>query len=264
VDEAQDFGDEMLRVVTEMIRPGGDLVVALDASQDLYGRRSSWETLGIRARGHTRRLRHVYRNTAEIFEFGSRFLGRQPVRRRQPAALPEPWPFRGPVPALERFESRDDLLASTAGEIRARLEAEGGDEEIAVIYDDKIYGRDRFSYDNRAMPMRILGALDRAGVRATWVSRDARSKRAYGPGRDRVVVISIHSAKGLDFDRVYLVGMDRIVPAGAAGRKLRAILYVALTRARYALAVPYVEETPFIRRMMGIRDALQSRRGGTT
>ena len=258
VDEAQDFSDGMLRVVTETIRPGGDLVVALDASQDLYGRRSSWENLGIRARGHTRRLRHVYRNTAEIFEFGRRFLGRQPVRRRQPAVLPDPWPFRGPLPVLERFESVDELLASTAGEIRTRLEAEGPDEEIAVVYDDKIYGRDRFSYDNRAMPMRILGALDQAGVRAAWVSRDARSKRAYGPGRDPVVVISIHSAKGLDFDRVYLVGMDRIVPPEAAGRKVRATLYVALTRARYELLVPYVEETPFIRRMKEIRDVLRA------
>jgi superfamily I DNA/RNA helicase len=249
VDEAQDFSDDMLRVVTGMLQPGGDLVIALDASQDLYGRRSSWEDLGIRARGRTRRLRHVYRNTAEIFELGRRFLGRQPARRRQPAVLPEPWPFRGPPPLLRRFESMEAVLAFTAEEIRARLEKEGEGEEIAVIYDDKIYGRDRFSYDNRSMPMRILGALERAGVPAEWVSRDARSKRAFGPGRAPVVVISIHSAKGLDFDRVYLLGADRVEPPAEARKKVQATLYVALTRARYALTVPYVEETSFVRRL---------------
>ncbi|MCF8063041.1 MAG: AAA family ATPase [Deltaproteobacteria bacterium] len=261
VDEAQDFSDDMLRVVTEMLRPGGDLVVALDASQDLYGRRSAWESLGVRARGRTRRLEHVYRNTAEIFEFGRRFLGRQAVRRRQPAVLPEPWPFQGPLPQLRRFESMDAVLSFVAGEIRARVETEGRSGETAVIYDDKIYGRDRFSYDNRAMPMRILGALEQAGVGARWVSRDARPKRAFEPGREPVVLISIHSAKGLDFDRVYLVGVDRIVPPEAATKKVQATLYVALTRARYALVVPYVEETPFIHRM---RVVLQATRKGAS
>ena len=36
--------------------------------------------------------------------------------------------------------------------------------EIAVIYDDKIYGRERFAYDNRALPMSLLRKMESAHI----------------------------------------------------------------------------------------------------
>jgi ATP-dependent exoDNAse (exonuclease V) beta subunit len=62
-------------------------------------------------------------------------------------------------------------------------------------------------------------------------------------------VISIHSAKGLDFELVYLVGLDHIHPRDLRRNYLVSTVYVALTRAKYRLIIPYIEESELITRM---------------
>ncbi len=62
-------------------------------------------------------------------------------------------------------------------------------------------------------------------------------------------MISIHSAKGLDFDLVYLVGVDQVIPTDETRERLIRLLYVAITRAKQRLVIPYVEETEIITRL---------------
>ena len=121
--------------------------------------------------------------------------------------------------------------------------------KIAVLYDGKVYGPSRFAYDDRALPVRILKKLEASGIPASWISQDARSKEMYDITTDRVSVISIHSSKGLDFDLVYLVGIDHIPLTKATKETLISLVYVAMTRAKYRLVIPYVEETDLITRM---------------
>jgi superfamily I DNA and RNA helicase len=121
--------------------------------------------------------------------------------------------------------------------------------EIAVVYDDKVYGPSRFAYDNRALPMRILNTLETSGIPTAWISQDVRSKEMYDITTDRVSLISIHSSKGLDFDLVYLVGIDHIRPTEGTKGALVSLVYVAMTRAKYRLVIPYVEETGLIKRI---------------
>ena len=66
---------------------------------------------------------------------------------------------------------------------------------------------------------------------------------------DRVSLISIHSSKGLDFDLVYLIGMDRFRPSDATRNVLTHLIYVAMTRAKYRLVIPYAEDTEILKRM---------------
>jgi superfamily I DNA/RNA helicase len=66
---------------------------------------------------------------------------------------------------------------------------------------------------------------------------------------DRVSLISIHSSKGLDFALVYLLGVDRIIPTEEIHDRLIRLIYVAITRAKFRLVIPYVEETRFITRL---------------
>jgi superfamily I DNA/RNA helicase len=122
---------------------------------------------------------------------------------------------------------------------------------VAILYDDKVHGPDRFAYDNCALPMRMLKRLEDEGIPSTWVSQDVRSKELFDVTTDRVSVISIHSAKGLDLDLVYLIGMDRIRPTEATKAYLIPLVYVAMTRAKYRRVIPYVDETELIRRMEG-------------
>jgi ATP-dependent exoDNAse (exonuclease V) beta subunit len=53
----------------------------------------------------------------------------------------------------------------------------------------------------------------------------------------------------LDFDLVYLVAAERIIPTDETRDRLIRLLYVAITRAKYRLVIPYVEETEFISQM---------------
>ena len=250
VDEGQDFDGTMMKILLNLLTTGGDFVIGLDSYQDLYRRKPSWKSIGIRASGRTRYLKKVYRNTAEIFDLTQRFMGEVPRVERQLALLPFDFAFHGDLPELRRFASQEEIEDFLIDDLKRCI----GEEyykrsEIAVIYDDKVYGPSRFAYDNRALPMRLLGRLETSGIPAAWISKDVRSKEMYDITTDRVSLISIHSSKGLDFELVYLVGLDHIRPAAATKDALISLVYVAMTRAKYRLVIPYMEETELISRM---------------
>jgi hypothetical protein len=250
VDEGQDFNHPMLKVLLSLLRPEGELVISLDSYQDLYRRRGSWKSWGIRAGGRTYRLERVYRNTSEISQFTRNFLGDVPERRRQLALLPRDFSLHGPWPEMRRFRSQEEVEAFITKDLSKQIEqGRYRRSEIAIIYDDKIYGPDRFGYGNRSLPMRLLRKLEDSGIPAAWVSRDAKAKALFDMRADRVALISIHSSKGLDFDLVCLVGADRIRPSNRTRKDLITLVYVAMTRAKYRLVIPYVEETELIQRM---------------
>ncbi|MBW2031055.1 MAG: ATP-binding domain-containing protein [Deltaproteobacteria bacterium] len=250
VDEGQDFGKEMMKILLGLLRLGGDLLIALDSYQDLYGTKVSWKSLGVNAAGRTRVLDKVYRNTVEISQFTQRFIGNEPEECHQFSLLPQDHAIRGDIPEMRQFadnEAIEDFLVTDIAESTDKEEYKGS--EIAIIYDDKIYTPDGFTYDNRALPMRIRDKLQAHGIPFYWVSQDARAKEMYDITADRVSLISIHSSKGLDFDLVYLVGIDRIRPTYRTRKPLLNLVYVAMTRAKYRLVIPYVKETEFIRRI---------------
>jgi len=250
VDEGQDFDDNMLRVVMTLLKPGGDLVLSLDSYQDLYMRRPSWKSVGIKAGGRTHYLERVYRNTKAIFDFTQRFIGQEPRVNTQLALLPEGISFHGGTPEIRKFRDTRALENFMLKDLKECVQ--GGEykrSETGIIYDDKVYGPERFAYDNRALPMRLLRSLEGSGIPCTWVSQDVRSKEMYDVTTDRVSLISIHSSKGLDFDLVYLAGIDHIHPTEETRQNLVSLVYVAMTRAKYRLVIPYVEETELISRM---------------
>jgi hypothetical protein len=263
VDEGQDFDEVMLKILLNLLKPGGDLVISLDAYQDLYRRKLSWKSVGIKASGRTRHLKVVYRNTVEIFDSTQRFIGETTKIQKQLALLPYDFVFHGDVPELHRFGNLEDLESFLAHDLKRCIAGEGYKRsEIAVVYDDKVYGPSRFAYDNRALPMRILNKMETSGIPTAWISQDVRSKEMYDITTDRVSLISIHSSKGLDFDLVYLVGIDHIRATEESKDALASLVYVAMTRAKYRLVIPYIEETDLIKRMKesikGVKSMLDS------
>jgi superfamily I DNA and RNA helicase len=142
---------------------------------------------------------------------------------------------------VKDFVLRDILSVTRKGEYKRS--------EIAILYDDKVYGPDGFAYDNRDLPGDLLVRLDASGIPASWVSQDLRAKQLYDITTDRVSIISIHSSKGLDYDLVYLIGIDHIRLADAPWQKLISPVYVAMTRAKYRLVIPYSKVTELIEHM---------------
>jgi len=100
------------------------------------------------------------------------------------------------------------------------------------------------------IPRMIGKALEKRGILDNWVSEDYRSKRSYDVTTDTVTVSTIQSAKGFDYSRVFLVGMDLFDPAKGLDAGVKGLAYVGITRARYELFIPYVNKSNLIERLL--------------
>ncbi len=85
-----------------------------------------------------------------------------------------------------------------------------------------------------------------------------RQRRDRQAGGERVVLMSAHRSKGLEFSRVWVVGCNEGVLPHAKGdlEEERRIMYVAVSRAKHELRLSYVREAAT---RQGIRQAAPSR-----
>ncbi len=251
IDEGQDFSDTMLKVLTALLNPATDnLTIALDERQNLYHKRSPWKELGVKARGRVHRIDYVYRNTVEISELASCFSGRLANRdsadSSQLSLFPDFFDFHGPKPVFTKFLDINEVVLYTADEIGL---FSGTDDcpysEIAVLYTIK-----RPFRKEKHLPEMLKEAFAAKGIPSRWASENYQSKRTYDITTDSVTISTIHSAKGMDFSCVFLLGLDHLEPKGWTENQIENLVYVGITRARYRLLVPYVTETPLIRKIL--------------
>jgi superfamily I DNA/RNA helicase len=94
-------------------------------------------------------------------------------------------------------------------------------------------------------------ALEKRGILHNWVSEDYRSKRSYDITTDTVTISTIQSAKGFDYSRVFLIGLDLFNPAKWPEAEVKSLAYVGLTRARYELFIPNVKKNDLIDKLLG-------------
>ncbi|RMG85932.1 MAG: hypothetical protein D6708_14930 [Candidatus Dadabacteria bacterium] len=255
VDEGQDFSDDMFRLVVGLLNPETDhLLVALDDHQDLYrrGAERRWAELGIRARGRVHRLRTAYRQTEQLAAFAARFRGLEAAAEPRPAAgqlelFTDYLTARGPEPEVRACPDPGGLVEHVADAVAERV-LRGGvpAAEVAVLYPTK----KAYGFRDPPFPRRVEAALQARGVLARWASEDYRSKAAFDVTTDAVAISTIHTAKGMDWSVVFVVGLDELEPGERWGKEqLKNLAYVAITRARYELVVPYVAENGLVRRL---------------
>ncbi len=236
VDEAQDFDSLGLDLAWALLREGRDhFVIALDGAQNIYRKRARWNPPGLTARGRTTVLRVNYRNTKEILEYAWRFLtagthiNEPDELLDDPDALvpPEATRRRGPCPEILTCRDRSAEIREIVDRLR-RAHAEGVPwGEMAIILGSS----------------RLQGSLyfetQRRGVPYFFASRSGKSKREFVNHGDKVRAFTIHGAKGLEFSRVFLCGVNDIYDPGASldptGR--RRLAYVAMTRAMDHLTI---------------------------
>ena len=91
--------------------------------------------------------------------------------------------------------------------------------------------------------------LDSAGIpNLALVGKD--SKAAYDPGKPLVTVLTIHSSKGLEFDTVVLVGIDKIQFVAEELVDQVRLLYVEMTRAKSQLLITSSGDTVLTPRLV--------------
>ncbi|GAM10441.1 ATP-dependent helicase/nuclease subunit A [Geobacter sp. OR-1] len=253
LDEGQDFSDRMLQVVMKCLNRKTDfLTIALDEGQDLYGQKRSWSNAGINVKGRKRQLNVIYRNTKEIAEFANRFRNNnsKPCQEDnlQHNLFPDPRISNGPCPTLKQFTDFAKVIDYVAKEIKTHAEAGAFPlSEIAVMYTMKKLSKE----SGNTIPAMLASALDRRGILNKWLSEDYRAKRSHDITANSVTITTIHSAKGLDFAYVFLIGLDLLEPGERWPREqIDSLVYVGITRARYQLEIPYVTNSALMERIV--------------
>ena len=85
------------------------------------------------------------------------------------------------------------------------------------------------------------------GIPAEWISRDFASKAGYDITRPRLTLSTVHSAKGMDFHTVVLLGAESLsVKPGRTRERAQALLFTGITRARERLILPYFESEGWV------------------
>jgi len=250
VDEGQDFSDDMFRIITNLLSPDTDyLAIALDEEQNVYDRKLSWKDFGVEAPGRVHRVSCVYRNTQEICRFANRFIGKDigESKTQDLEILPDFFDFHGPPPEMIQLRRFEEIVSYVVGKIKAMTDREEYPlSEIVIIYAKKSFEDEDVNF----MPKMFEEALNSEGILCTWASEDYHSKTSYDITTDKITISTIHSTKGLDYACVFIVGLDSLEEDGWSKEQLRNLVYVVITRARYQLFIPYIQESELISRLL--------------
>ncbi len=119
--------------------------------------------------------------------------------------------------------------------------------EIAILYLTSKVGGEQ---NTVSLPERIGVALDDKGLIYDWVSQDYRAKKSYDITTDSVTISSVHSVKGFDFAAVFVVGLDMLDQNRWTEEQVKRLTYVAITRARFRMYVPYVTESEIMQDLL--------------
>ncbi len=223
VDEAQDFSANQVRAVLAHLSEEHSVTFVLDAAQRIYPRSFTWGEVGVRPVG--RRLNSNYRNTKEIAQFASGIVAGMAVG--DDGALPnfESAKSHGELPVLLRggFDAQTDWVIANVVEPAVLI-----GESVACLHPK---GGGWFS--------RLSGKLDERDI--DWV--DLSRNRVWPEGDVAVALSTIHSAKGLEFDHVVVIGLNReVTPHGedegdAGFETLRRLLAMGVGRARKSVTL---------------------------
>jgi hypothetical protein len=258
IDEAHDFEDAWLAIAAKMVSPRtNSLLVLYDDAQSIYHRpgrprRTSFASLSIEARGRTSILRLNYRNTAEVLalamacaerlldEAGAGGDGDEPPRLH-PASAGR----RGPLPVLIEAADPRAEAEEVAARVQAAIGAGASPDEIVLLLRTKAAMRPF----ERALAAR----------RIAFQSMNDVAFRRFDWARPAVRLVTLHSAKGLEFARVFVAALNLMPHPAESIDEATRLLYVAMTRATHELVLSAHGDSPMVQRVrMGLVQAAGS------
>lgn len=228
VDESQDFSANQLRAVRQHLAPDHTVTFVIDTVQQVYARGFTWAEAGYEARPeriHVLQANH--RNTIEIATFAASVLNGIGVEGN--GALPNltAATVHGPLPIILR--GKYSAQAAWAMEyIKSYVNLE--EDSVAFL---KPQGGQWFG--------EISDVLSRSGIPFVDITRGAE----WPEGPENIALSTFHSAKGLEFDYVFILGFNRENTPFAGEDQddqllvLRKLLAIAIARARKAVIVGY-------------------------
>lgn len=233
-DESQDFSANQVRAILSQLKTDHSMTFVLDTVQRLYPRGFSWAEVGITVRPEgMHRLRRNYRNTIQIARFA------EPIVRGlaidDDATLPDfsRCEREGPLPIVLRggFELQ---LRYAINNIKAKVDLDR--ETVAFLH-----------------PLGWFSLHRTRLVQASLPFIEITRKSEWPEGDENIVLCTLHSAKGLEFDHVIILGLDAEVLQHGIGddddrlTMLRRLLAMGIGRARKSVIIGYKpEEAPIL------------------
>jgi hypothetical protein len=240
VDEGQDLAPAQWQFLRSLVAEGrDDLFIAEDSQQRIYGQPVVLSRHGIRIVGRSRRLSLNYRTTQQVLHFASSVLAGT-EHHDLDDELTNTAGYRsarsGPAPQTVAVASLTEELDSAEQHIRAWLDADVEPDTIGIL------ARDQRTAD-------VVGrGLEDRGVHVRQTTRTAATAK-------HPQLMTMHRAKGMEFSRVLIFGVDAdLVPAAYLLKHVpdgdrpdllqreRSLFYVAATRARDELVVMWEGE----------------------
>ncbi len=250
IDEAHDFADAWLRIASRMVSPQtNSLLVLYDDAQSIYQtqrKRFNFASVGIDARGRTHILKLNYRNTAEVLALAMHCAQGLLDEREAEQAVnelslihPTSAGRHGPVPVLmqARHEHEEALLVA---------------ERIAQALADGVPPNDMAVLCRTKAQVRGFEAVFRA---RQWAVQSMASNgfRHLNWRAPSINLITLHSAKGLEFGLVFVTGLQCLPWRDERLPDALRLLYVAMTRATRELVLSACGESAVVTR---VREAL--------
>jgi superfamily I DNA/RNA helicase len=162
--------------------------------------------------------------------------------------FPDLYEYRGPKPQIRQFKSIGEIIEFVSDKIKKLVDTgECSCSDIAILYTMRSIEGNQDIH----IPRMVGKALEKRGILHNWVSEDYRSKRSYDITTDTVTISTIQSAKGFDYSRVFLIGLDLFNPAKWPEAEVNILAYVGITRARYELFIPNVKKNDLIDKLLG-------------
>lgn len=244
VDEAHDFEDAWLRMAARMVSPTtNSLLVLYDDAQSIYQkqrRKFNFAQVGIEARGRTSILRLNYRNTAEVLALAmhcaqSLLASEERDEDEIQRVTPRTAGRRGPLPVLVEARHKVEEAELIADRVSAALAAGGTPDEIDVLC--------RAKY----LLQPIEASLSRRGIAVqSMATRAARDFDWLAPS---VKLLTMHSAKGLEFPVVVVAGLQALPMRDESLEDAVRLLYVAMTRSTRELTLSAHGRSPIVDRV---------------
>lgn len=229
VDESQDFSANQFRALRRHLADEFAATFVVDAVQRIYARGFTWAETGFDVRGAVyHRLRENHRNTVEIATFAAGVL--DGIEVEDDGSLPDlsKATSRGPLPKVLKGYYRDQLAWAIDNVVRP---AQASGDSVAFLAPK---GGGYLTYLKQQL---------RAGGHAFV---DITRNPDWPEGAENIALSTFHSAKGLEFDHVVILGLsDRNTSDNddlAQDDQIivwRRLLAVAVARARLSVVLGY-------------------------
>ncbi|MDW0115026.1 3'-5' exonuclease [Sporosarcina saromensis] len=252
IDEGQDFEADWFKLVSNLLNPvTKSLLLVEDRAQSIYKRARSYiQDTGLDFRGRSKILSINYRNTAQIVEFAWEFYKEHSALRDKVVSKdfedeiisPQSTRRKGLQPAIYKADSFYHEVNMVTKQIqKLKAEYKVPYSEMLILY------RVRKTYKMDYVAT-LIDALEKAGVPHFWLTKDTDSKRSYKKDDERVIISTIDSSKGLDFQAVFVINVDNIpFPLEEDKEREASLLYIAMTRAKDFLCLSYSDESEYTR-----------------